>query len=111
MKDLKKFVKTEDSKKQAEKEAKDCGMNIPKEEMDKADNIKSDDVNFVKNLVGKYKNNKEMLVNDIVKLAAKNKKEGKIDDNQLNNIEEKLSPMLNDKQKQMLKNIMGMIKD
>ncbi len=109
MKEFKKFVKTEDSKKCAEA-AKEIGMNIP-EEKTKMQDFDPSDVNMVKELTDKYKDNKDMLVNDIVKLAAKNKKEGKLDDKKLEDFEEKLSPMLNEKQKKMLKNIMGMIKD
>lgn len=111
MKEFKRFVKSEDSKKSVQKEAKNAGMNIPQDLAEKAGGINPNDVDYVKNLANKYKDNKEMLVNDIVKLAAKNKKEGKLDDNQLKSMEQKLSPMLNDKQKQMLKSIMDMIKD
>lgn len=109
MKEFKKFVKTEDSKKCAQ-DAKAEGMNIPEDALKNID-FDPNDVDFVKNLTEKYKDNKEMLVSDIVKLAAKNKKEGKLDDNQIDEFGKKLAPMLNDKQKKMLNNIMGMLKD
>jgi hypothetical protein len=109
MKEFKKFVNSEASKRCAE-EAKKNGMNIPEEACGKKD-FDPKDIDMVKELADKYKDNKEMLVSDIVKLAAKNKKEGKINDEQLSDFEKKLAPMLNDKQKKMLENIMGMIKD
>jgi len=114
MKEFKKFVNSEQSKKQkATKTVKECikdgGMNIPE---DAIKNAKFDpkDVDMVKNLTEKYKDNQDLLVNDIVKLAEKSKKEGNLDEGQLDNFEKKIKPMLNDSQKKMLKNIMEMIK-
>ena len=114
MKDFKKFVKTEDSKKQkvqkkCEEINKTCNMNLP-EDIPEISDIDPSDINMVKNLAEKYQGNKDMLINDIVNLAAKNKKEGKLDNSQLEEFEEKITPMLNSEQKKMLNQIMRMIK-
>ena len=114
MKEFKKFVKTEDSKKQKEQEAaKACNTNCDTDLKDLPDisEFNPDDVDMVKNLTDKYKGNRGKLINDIVNLASKNKKEGKLNNDELEKFEKKLAPMLNGEQKTMLKNIMGMIKE
>lgn len=115
MKEFKKYVKTEDSKKQKQtketlEKCEENGMNIPKDAIENM-NFDKNDMNFVKNLAEKYTGKKDLLIDDIKKIAAKNRKEGKLNDKQLDSFKEKITPMLNSKQKKMLNDIMGMIKN
>ena len=88
MKEFKKFVRTEDSKKPP-----GCDMNIP-EDIPGVEQYDPKDVNMIKELTEKYQGNKDKLVNDIMTLAAKNKKEGKLNNAQLESFEKKITPML-----------------
>ena len=105
MKDFKKFVKS-----QQQKENNDAKKQQNTDDMPKLSDFKEEDVNLVKDLTEKYSGNKDKLVNDIVSLAKKNKKEGKLNNDQLDEFEKKLKPMLNSKQKKMLDDIMNIIK-
>lgn len=111
MKDFKKFVKAEEAKKQnstTDNEICD-NMNLP-ENMPEISDFDPKDVNMVKNLAEKYQGNQPKLISDIVALAEKNRKEGKLKNSDLDNFENKITPMLNGEQKKMLKKIMGMLK-
>mgnify|MGYP007058199215 CR=1 FL=1 len=105
MKEFKKFVRSEHSR----KKPPGCDMNIP-EELPGIDQYDPKDVNMIRELTEKYQGNRERLIHDIKALAEKNKKDGKLNTAQLENFEKKIAPMLNSEQKKMLKNIMDMIK-
>jgi hypothetical protein len=107
MKDFKNFVNTDKTKN---------SESLPQEQteqpadMPKLSDFKDEDVKMISSLTQKYANNKEKLVSDIVSLAEKNKKEGKLNNKQLEEFEKKISPMLSSKQKKMLEDIMKLIK-
>lgn len=109
MKDLKKFVGKKESKKQKITEAETGGMKLPETLPDITD-FDQKDVDLVKNLTKRYNGNKSQLISDIVSLADKSKKEGRLKDSDLEKFENKITPMLNNEQKKMLKDIIGMIK-
>lgn len=101
MKDFKDFI--EKNKNGAPQEE-----NSP--EMPKLSDFNEEDVNFISGLTKKYSGNKEKLIEDIVSLAGKNKREGKLNNAQLEEFEKKLKPMLNSNQRKMLDEIMKIIK-
>ena len=105
MKEFKKFVRSDDSRKKPTA----CDMNIP-EDLPGLDQYDPKDVNLIKELTEKYQGNKDKLIQDIKELANKSKKEGKLDSDQLESFEKKITPMLSSEQRKMLKNIMDMIK-
>ena len=105
MKEFKKFVCSDDSRKKPPA----CDMNIP-EDLPGLDQYDPKDVNLVKELTEKYQGNQEKLIHDIKALAEKSKKEGKLDSAQLESFEKKITPMLSSEQRKMLRNIMDMIK-
>lgn len=105
MKDFKNFIENDKNGQSAPQESAE---NAP--EMPKLSDFKEEDVNFISGLTKKYANNKDKLIDDIVGLARKNKKEGKLNNAQLEEFEKKLKPMLNANQKKMLDEIMKIIK-
>lgn len=108
MKDFKNYVNSDNNKKNegfSDKQTEQKAADMPK-----LSDFKDDDVKMISSLTKKYSNNKEKLVQDIVSLAEKNKKEGKLNNKQLEEFEKKISPMLSSKQKKMLDDIMGIIK-
>lgn len=107
MKDFKNFVNSENKNNQTDNIEKEK-INQPEEP--KLSDFKEDDVKLINSLTKKYANNKEKLISDIVSLAGKNKKEGKLSNKQLEAFEQKISPMLNKNQKKMLDEIMQMLK-
>lgn len=115
MKDFKKFVGTEESKqqKQTESAAASADNTYAANPGDLPDinDFNPKDVDMIQNLTKKYAGNEGQLLGDILSVAEKNKKDGKLKNNDLDNFEKKITPMLNNQQKKMLKDIMGMIKD
>ncbi len=66
--------------------------------------------NEYKHILDKYKNmdNNELMSN-LFSEASKLKKEGKLDDNQLNSLKSTISPFLNNDQQQMLNSLIKAI--
>jgi len=65
----------------------------------------------VEDMAKKYEGkSEEELMSDILKRAAQGKQDGSIDFNQLDNMTQKIAPMLNSEQQEKLSYIMNLIK-
>lgn len=109
MKEFKKFVSTDQSK--VKKSPISENNEINPDELPDINEFDPKDVNMVKNLADKYKGNESQLMSDIISLANKNKKEGKLKNSDLDSFSQKISPMLNSSQKKMLTDIVKTLRD
>ena len=68
--------------------------------------------NEYQDILNKYKNmNHNDLMANLFSEASKLKKEGKLDENSLNNLKSTLSPFLNTEQQEMLNNLVNAINE
>ncbi len=83
-----------------------------KKDNEKILNENQDKANEYKNIYDKYKNmNSNELMTALFNEANKLKSQGKLDNNTLNSLSSSLAPYLNDEQKQVLNNLIKMMKD
>lgn len=111
MKDFKKFSGTKESREKPEIKTDRPLSDMKENELPDINDFDPKDVNLVKNMAKKYIGKENELMSDILSVANKNKKDGKLKNSDLSEFENKLSPMLNSQQKKMLKDILSTLKD